>query len=215
MRRILDIYKEYKITPGLQMHQLRVAAVAAQICDSIDAVVDRKFLITASILHDMGNIVKFDLTQTQSIFGSPDTEIYNLQKTQNEFIKKYGVDEHEATANILREIGLPEKIIQLTSRISFLNVCVDKDKDDWVLKILQYADLRVGPMGVLSFKERTDEGKKRYANRSTLSEEERNKLLACGRELEEQIFSKCKIKPEDINDESVKPLIEELRNFEI
>ena len=34
-------------------------------------------------------------------------------------------------------------------------------------------------------------------------------------QIEKQIFSKCKIKPEDITDETVKPVIEELKNFVI
>jgi hypothetical protein len=45
--------------------------------------------------------------------------------------------------------------------------------------------------------------------------EERDRLVACGQEIEKQIFAKCKIKPEDITDASVAPIIEELRNFVI
>ena len=35
------------------------------------------------------------------------------------------------------------------------------------------------------------------------------------RQIEKQIFSKCKIKPEDINNETVAPIISELKNFVI
>ena len=39
------------------------------------------------------------------------------------------------------------------------------------------------------------------------------KFVACGKDIEEQIFAKCKIKPENINDETVKPIIEKLKDF--
>ena len=46
-------------------------------------------------------------------------------------------------------------------------------------------------------------------------EDEWKKLVACGQEIEKQIFSKCKIKPEDINDQTVAPIISKLRDFVI
>ncbi|MEK7072114.1 MAG: hypothetical protein AAB969_00935, partial [Patescibacteria group bacterium] len=45
--------------------------------------------------------------------------------------------------------------------------------------------------------------------------EEHDKFTACGEEMEKQIFAKCKIKPGDINDEAIKPIISNLRNFVI
>ena len=40
MKKITEIYKEYKIMPNLQMHQYRVAAVAMQICESLNIKID-------------------------------------------------------------------------------------------------------------------------------------------------------------------------------
>jgi len=61
------------------------------------------------------------------------------------------------------------------------------------------------------------EAKNRYKNRKYLkrSEEDRVRLVACGEEIEKQIFAKCKIKPEDINNITVEPIISELRNYVI
>ncbi len=61
MRKISEIYEEYKIMPNLREHQLRVAAVAAQICDNFNKPLNKKEIITACLLHDMGNIIKFKL----------------------------------------------------------------------------------------------------------------------------------------------------------
>jgi hypothetical protein len=60
------------------------------------------------------------------------------------------------------------------------------------------------------------EAAKRYKNREHLFPRAgREELILCGKEIEKQIFAKCKIKPEDINDESVEPIISKLRNFVI
>ena len=92
MRKITDIYNEYKIMPHLQMHQLRVAAVASVICDSIDFDLDKNLVITTCLLHDMGNVIKFNLNQTKSVFGLSDGEVAEVKVIKEEFIKKYGED---------------------------------------------------------------------------------------------------------------------------
>ena len=78
---------------------------------------------------------------------------------------------------------------------------------------MHYADMRVSPYGVVSLEERMKEAKNRYKLESPSEEEERERLIECGREIEKQIFAKCKIKPEDINNETVTPLIPILKNF--
>lgn len=216
MRKITEIYEEYKIMPHLQMHQLMVAAVAKQVCESLDIEVEEEIIIKACLLHDMGNVIKFDLAQTKSVFGLSDLEIENIKEVKQEFIEKYGENEHEATTEIVRELGLSERIVQLVSNNRFRNMCIDKDGDDWLQKILHYADLRVGPHSIVSYDERMSDFMERYKNHKNLVEgEERLKLIDCGKEIKKQIFSHSNIKPEDINDESVRGIIEELKNFEI
>ena len=216
MRKITDIYSEYKIMPNLIMHQLRVTAVAEQICKSLDIEVDKESIIKACLLHDMGNVIKFDMVQTKSIFGLSDSEIENIKKIQDEFIQKYSHDEEKANVEIARELDVSETVVQFISGNGFNNLCIIKDNTDWGSKILQYSDLRVGPKGVLSYDERMDDGKKRYANhKNYVEEEERNKIVNCGRDIEKQIFAHSNIKQEYITDESVKEMIEELKNFEI
>ena len=85
------------------------------------------------------------------------------------------------------------------------------------LKIVNYADTRVDPHGIVSYDERMEEGRNRYKDRSDndINEEQRIKFVECGKDIEKQIFAKCKIKPEDINDETVKPIIESLKDFVI
>ncbi|USN54769.1 MAG: HD domain-containing protein [Candidatus Peribacteria bacterium] len=58
---IQDIYTQYQIPPSLQEHMLRVAAVAEQICLHSSQEIDHATIVTAALLHDMGNIIKFNL----------------------------------------------------------------------------------------------------------------------------------------------------------
>lgn len=202
--------------PNLQEHQLRVTAVASLICDSLNLEIYKEIVIKTCLLHDMGNVIKFDLTQTQAIFGYTDEETEQARIIQKEFIEKYGDDEHEATVKIIKEIGLPDRVVQLAGGNRFKNMCLDRDGSDWLIKIIHYADLRVGPHGIVSYDERMDDFMKRYKNHKNLVEdEERLKLIDCGKEIEKEIFSHSNIKPEDITDESVAEIIEELKNFEI
>ena len=216
MRKITDIYKEYKIMPHLQMHQLRVAAVASIVCDSLDLKLDKKLIITTCLLHDMGNVIKFNLDQTKSVFGLSDIEVEDVRIVKKEFINKYGEDEHEATIKIIEELGLSEKVRYLAGENRFSFMCKHSKEGDLTQKLIHYADGRVGPHGILSYDERMNDASKRYkGHKLSVHEEERDRLVNCGRDIEKYIFSHSNIKPEDINDESVKEIIEELKNFEI
>ena len=163
----------------------------------------------------MGNIIKFRLNYFPEFLEPEGLEYW--QNAQNEFKEKYGENEHQATVKIIKELGLPERIIFIINQIDFSLYCKLCDSQDMPSKIVVYADSRVDPHGVVSFQERMDEGKNRYKNyKSTfgiVGEKKRQKLISCGELTEKQIFSKCKIKPEDINNETVAPIISELRDF--
>ena len=87
MRTITDIYTEYRIPPALQLHQFRVTGVALQIIGSIDVAVDADSIIVACLLHDMGNIIKFNLDYFPEFLEPEGLEYW--QYVQNEFIEKY------------------------------------------------------------------------------------------------------------------------------
>ncbi len=217
MRNILEIYEHYKIMPNLALHQLRVASVISLICKNLNIKVDTEVAITSGLLHDMGNIIKFDLNYFPG-FNEPQGLEY-WQKVQNEYFEKYGRDEHEATQKILKELGVNQRVIDIDARMIFGNLCIDRDSNDLELKLLHYADMRVGPFGILSFDERMEDARKRYENKlddeMTREKNRREELLACGRDIERKIFENCSIKPEDITDESIAEILEELKDFVI
>ena len=211
-RKISEIYAEYKIMPILQEHMLRVAAVASLICDNFSEPLLKNDIITTCLLHDMGNILKSNFKFFPESLEPEGLKYW--QKIKDDFIKKYGNSEHEATIQIMKELGVSLNAISLVDKIKFSLLCNHCDNDDMSIKTIVYSDARVDPYGVVSYDERMNEAKERYKNhKNNPGKKEWKKLVACGKKIEKQIFAKCKIKPEDINDETVAPIVSILRNF--
>ena len=98
---ILQIYKKYQIMPQLAEHQLTVAAVAEELLNHLSfppkadpppaEILDRHDVVAACLLHDMGNIVKFDLTKTPDLhpglFLKPKDRIF-WESVKQEFIER-------------------------------------------------------------------------------------------------------------------------------
>lgn len=223
MKNILEIYKEYNIMPNLVAHQLSVAGVAMQICDALDdnVEINRDAILKACLLHDMGNIIKFKLDYFPEFLGPHGLEYW--QDIQKEFIERYGNDEHVATIKIAKELGLNDRFLEILNSIGFTCALKNRDTSDFDLKIVEYADMRVGPHGVIYLHDRLKNLRIRYSeNGSTLLDYKKTFLIDQREifenalfEIEKQIFSICKINPEDINSESVAKYIEELKKFHI
>ena len=200
--------------PNLVMHQIRVAAVAMQICESLDIEIEKENIIRACLLHDMGNIIKFQLDLFPEWNNPEGTEYWQIIK--NEYISKYGKNEHQASLLIALELGVIDRIKDLVYCVDSASVEKIAQGNDFSEKICMYADGRVTPHGVVSINERTLEAKERYKNHPNKFDEESrfhfNKNL---NSIEKQIFSHTKIKPEDITDDSIKDYLEKLKNFSI
>lgn len=216
MAKILDIYRDYKIMPPLQLHQLRVAAVASQVCDNLTAEVDREAVIKACLLHDMANIIKFNLDKP--LFAEHTQADLDYWKTvQQEFIDKYGHDEHKASIEIARRLGVDDKVLDYIESVDFGKALQNKDRPELEPKICDNADLRVAPHGVVSLEERLEEGRKRYKDKieKWVRPEEQESLYVACRNIQAQIFAHCKITPADITDQSIAPIIEQLKSYTI
>lgn len=207
---ILDIYEKYQIMPQLQEHQLRVAGVAGLICENFQEEVDAENIIMACLLHDMGNIIKFDLNKTSALFNRS-INLGHWQKVKAEFIKKYGANEHHATILIAHELKLDQRQIDLIGCIGFYEAPLNAQDHDFGKKIVQYSDDRVTPHGVVGLEHRLQDLRKRYDNHQQDTAVRGNFENAL-REMEKQIFSRCKIKPEEITEERVREKFEEFKN---
>ncbi len=213
MKTIHDIYEEYTIMPNLQEHQLRVASVAQIICDHLSEPLDTKNIVSACLLHDMGNIIKSDLNYFPEFMKEKGIDYW--QKVKADYIEKYGTHEHVATLAIAKELGVNETVMTYLEQVGFSKLDKTAADNSFSKKICSYADMRVGPHGIISVAERLADGKKRYEGRPhTMNDKERyDTLVQSLYEIEKQIFKKTNIKPEDINDAAVKNVIEELKSF--
>ena len=211
-----DFYSEYNIMPMLQLHQLRVAAIAKMICENFGKPLDTESVILACLFHDMGNIIKSDLAYFPD--STEPEGLAHWELVKKEFVKKYGHDHHGATAKIAKEIGLPRRVIDLLSDIGYSNIGRIVSGDDIEQKIAEYADTRVGPHGVLSLKGRLAEGKERYQDTRMKrpyyeTDEGFEKLAEAAHELERQVFENATITPENITEAAIAPDLEKLREY--
>lgn len=216
MAKITDLYKKYKITLSLQDHQLRVAAVARQVCDSLTVLVDTEVVVTACLLHDMGNILKFTFDSPDEWFEPEGKEYW--MKVQQEIAKKYDTwNEHQLNLMIAKEIGVKPAVLDCIESIDFGKAVETLARPDIEPKVCDYADLRVSPNGVVSLDERLAEGEKRYKNRPDkwMTDEVRQKILKAVHDNQAGLFTLSKIKPGDITDETTAPIVEQLKAYEI
>ena len=230
---ILEIYRKYQIMPQLAEHQLKVAAVADVICKHItrgmdaellqplnnaekEIKIDQENIIKACLLHDMGNIVKFDFEQTKQFMTEAlaDEDLAYWENVKQEFTEKYGNISHQATDGILREMGVSKRILGLVDCVGF-----DRGRDnaataDFGKKICACSDMRVGPKGIISLEDRMADLRVRYKNHPE-GAQNREVFENALRQIEQQIFERCKIRPEAITEDGVKDRVEKLKEFEI
>ena len=215
--RIIDIYNTYHLPERLRIHMLKVGACCKLILDNFDDTpINKKAIITVALLHDTGNMAKIGNIGNTNIddITLEDKEFINIRK---KYIDKYGLDDNLITIEIGKELGLTDYELKLFElKESKRNEEIMKS-NNFEEKICAYCDERVSPYGVMGIKDRLEDAKKRYKGSKSIwgNEEEANHLIECALEIEKQIMKHCKIKPEDINDNSIEKYIEELKEFEI
>lgn len=201
--------------PALQMHQLRVAAVGTLLAKAIPGT-DARDVILTCLFHDMGNIIKSQLDVFPEFLEPEGLEYW--QKVKEEYIQKFGDNEHDASVAIARELDLPARVVHMINTIGFSSISDVARTGSMEMRICEYSDMRVGPHGIISLTDRIDDLKRRYSpgwSREMFAERERsfNEKAFQLAEMEKQLFKDIKINPEDINDESAVPIIEELRKY--
>lgn len=207
---IIEIYKKYYLPENLQMHMLRVAACSNLIIDNWNGLkIDKEAIIRVSLLHDMGNMVKIPESESQ------DQRFLEIRKN---YFDKYGTNDHEINLEIGRQEGLTEKEIRILDGKRSRKNEETLQSNFYERKICAYCDQRVAPNGVVGIKERLEDAKIRYKDKplSVWSNKEKaDYLIKCSLEIEKQIMEYCKLKPEDINDNTIKVYVENLKRYEV
>lgn len=229
--KITEIYQQYKIMPQQAEHQFMVAAVAKLICQYFnsprppllkrggeDSTGDRKNIIAACLLHDMGNIVKFNF-DPDTLANLPEKLYKNVsipywEGVKREFLQRYGNGSHNVTRQIVAELNVSARVKELVDCVGFSQAADNLAGKDLSKKICAYSDMRVAPWGVSSLEERMADLRVRYKNHpegATEREIFENSL----REIERQIFTQCGIKPSQITQAAVDKEVIGLREFEV
>ncbi len=218
MRTIQSIYETYRVPPNLQLHMYRVAALGMCMADhmSSDLTLNKNIITQANLLHDIGNIVKFDFSLSEAM-GMPEDEVSYWKGVQTEVITKYGKDEDIVTDRMVEELGVDKRVIDILTQHGLDKIKYALAHDDWDAKIIRYCDSRISPNGVVSISQRWADNRKRYQGRNhalsnlTLTEARENSEL----ELEEQIQSKCAVDLQAISNQEIEARFPALKMFEI
>ena len=200
--------------PQLQTHMLRVAGVASIIFDNFEKPLDKNSIISACLLHNMGNIIKADLDLFPEYLEERGIKYW--KKVQREFIDKFSNNDHIATYTICEELDVNSKTFVLIKGFGFAKT-EETFNSNIMRKLCVYSDLRVSPHKTTSLEHRLNEVKRSYLSRDKLiyTKEQFDKFIPMWFEIEKQIFAHRKIKPEDVTEEKVKMLFDQLNNFEI
>lgn len=211
---IKEIYERFGVPPNLAQHMLTVTKVCLFLKDHwIGPELDWDKVTKTAMLHDLGNVVKFDFDKYPEFLGPEISRVDYWKEVQKQTINKYGSDDHEATKIMLEEIEIEPEAINTILNKSFGRSVETAGSDNWYPKILLYADLRVLPNGIATLEERFADVRERmpkYVERPDFVD-----LLNAGRKIEKQIQENMSIPVFEINREMVGESDEELLNFKV
>lgn len=212
--KIVDIYKKFGIPPNLQEHMLRVYGIVCFVEEHWkgEEKIDWELAKTVALLHDMGNVVRFDFDNHPEFLGDEQKNVEHWKQVQKEVIAKYGTDDHEATRQMLQEVQVGDEAIEIILGKSFGNAVATKDSNNWPLKILLYADLRTLPQGIGTLEERIQDVRERmpkYVARPDFED-----LVSASREIESQLQTNLSVPVSEITDISIKADINGISDYE-
>jgi hypothetical protein len=207
---IRDLYDRYTIMPQLVTHQLRVGGIVRIItADWSDQDMARE-CVTTALVHDLGNIVKFDLVNhNAALLGKLDNAHYwrAIQKDQRE---RYGSDAHTATCAMLQDAGLSlyhDYIQEECHLFDTIDTLSDYSTFSHPATLTLYADSRVTTERVATLEERIVDLETRYGKR-------RNDRVWAHR-LEEYVQGMSTVLVSQIVESDVAALFDELLSYNI
>jgi HD superfamily phosphodiesterase len=200
---IKKIYSRFQLPKNLQEHMLRVGGVASIIAYAWNGpLINKKSIVSACLLHDIGKPVGFDL-KSQAKFGIPKLNPVKLKKMQTFIKKNFSADEHIASLKIAKSLGVDKTVLHILENLSWYNIEKLLKQKDFDILIALYADMRVGPKGVLTLEKRIKDLEKR-------KEKNLSKFIKMGKKLEEKINKNTNINLSLITNNKVHRLFKKL-----
>jgi len=227
---IKQIYQHYFIPDNLAEHMLQTAALGKIICENwkedstnTNLTLNKDLIITTLLVHDLGNLVKFNLKQPvgyqckehQKLFQGDNLKFW--QTKQQEMIKRYSPNASLANLQILKELNLIKSAKLLKNHtFEHINQLI-LQTGHWQEKIISYCDLRFTPTGLDSVTNRIKDLKIRYkASDSTWKNKDIVKQrLTNSLTLEQQINSQTKIDITQVKTVEINDNIIQLQNYSI
>lgn len=160
--KIRDIYKKYDIIDNLAEHMLRTAGVGYFVASNWkEKGVDVNLTTAACLLHDVGNLVKFDLDNPIVEIDDPE----KWRRIQKKYWDKYGKNTHDVTIQIIEELGREDVVGVIEEEGEVYGKSVEVIKGASLpTQFLLYSDVRVMPHGVTGMQDRIDDLQARYGN---------------------------------------------------
>lgn len=166
-----DVYHRFGTPINLQQHMLAVTSLICSLRDHWSGdTVNWDHAITAGLLHDLGNVIKFNFDEHAGHLGDEINNIEYWKNEQKRLMSLYGADEYIATGMMLDEIGVWDEVKNTIQEKSFGNIIHTANSSSWLVKILQYCDLRVNPDGLVGLDERLEYARRRYTKYSNRSD---------------------------------------------
>jgi hypothetical protein len=200
------IYQKYEIPPNLQLHMKRVAALAKLIANNwqADESINSEVIIDACLLHDLGNIIKFDFVNFPELLGAEIKNLEHWKAVKDRMISLYGSDEDLATVKIVRELNVSDEVLFIVENWGFRNFTRIAQSNNWNWKIAVYADHRISPSGIVTLKQNLENKQRRYSlsktNASHISDQAEI-LFRSALEVEVEIQKRTKLDLQMVNNE--------------
>lgn len=213
IRTIHDIYDRFNVPPHIRIHMIRSAAVADMICAHWQGpAIHEDDIIAVCLLHDLGNIVKIRFDDPLShLFFFDKENIAHWKRVQQDVKRAYGTDAEEVTHAMVRELCVRDRFMYLLIHKEWAHFDEVVLKDDLDLKIITYADNRVGPFGVVSFMDRIAEIVKRYGEDHIRNRHpDFEQIIVHAKELEQQVLQHTDMTPADITDSAIQSFVDRL-----
>lgn len=163
------IFQRYQLPELLQKHLWRTASLMELLVRHWHGPeLNQPVLIETMLLHDLGNLVKFDLSVTAPLPLLSPQEIEKYRALQAEWHHKYGTVVDAVTVQLITELRLvngpamSQIILEHTDGTQASTV----NHDDWMQKLCDYTDFRIAPQGLVTLQERFADLGKRYAGRA-------------------------------------------------
>lgn len=206
---ISEIYQTYDIMPTLQDHQYRVAVVAKILCERSLTPLPSNEIISACLLHDMGNLIKFDLEKIPQ--GLDIGDIDHWKQAQADMKEKYGNDEHQATYEIAKELDISPLTLEIIKYIGTRHALNMLEQKNTPVLLATYSDFRVTPTEVTSLKQRIEDLLRRYEGTVKYEGYKRDTMVYFT--IEEFVQKTLGIESIEISPEEITSATAELRNF--